>query len=388
MKPRFSIRPTLICLLLWPSRFDVYFASCLLSNSPSLHYHGEHPSFSMRECSATVSANEESALDASCSGNYREPSILLHMDMKRVLQSRKQVQEQAPSLTSSETILSLSPLERRRRPHILEEDIDGVIRVTSMLRAMVDNGVATEESFQIVLEAIGKRGRLRWMGKDHAIVCAADEAEDLIQELWQRQDGKLSTHTCNLALQAYAACSTPRGDRQYAQKAQRLLNDMVQGGIDPNTASFSHVIKAWAWQQGNLQNGICAQMAMQNFEKLMELSPDDKTLLQAYDLLLEAWSKSPLDDAPQQAERILDEMKKVSKNSSIISLLPNSQSYTNAILARTKSGAKDSAVKAHKLLFDYIESYENGELRTDSQPELFAFSKCMLCQRDLELNLF
>lgn len=286
------------------------------------------------------------------------------------------MQEDAATNSPSETILSMAPMERRKRPQILEEDIDGVIRVTAMLKHMVDIGVATEESFQIVLEAVGKRGRLRWVGKNNVVVCAADKADDLIRELWQRQHGRVSTRSCNLALKAYAACSTPRGHRNYAQKAQRLLDDMQEQDVTADAESYSHVINAWAWQQGNLEDSACAQMAQENLEKLLELSPNDETMLQAYDWILEAWSKSPSEDAPKQAERIIGEMKTLSRRSSVGTVLPNSQSYTNSILARAKSRSKNSAPKAHKLLMDYIESYENGELNEGSEPQLLEFSKC------------
>ena len=136
-----------------------------------------------------------------------------------------------------------------------------------MLRHMVNIGVANEKTYQIVLEALCRRGRLRWMGGNGSVVCAADVVEDLIEELWERQKGMVSTRTCNLALQAYAECSTPRGERRYAEKAQGLLDAMEEEGMDPTIESFSHVVHAWAWQQGNLGDGQCVEMAEKNLER-------------------------------------------------------------------------------------------------------------------------
>jgi hypothetical protein len=367
---------TTICLCLHPSPLAAYIGRSLWTVSRPRLFYRETSSSLKGKCYAVVSSREASSLEAGFSGNHLDPASRFHMDMKRVLQSRQRMQDEASSNSASETILSMSPMERRKRPQLLEEDIDGVIRVSAMLRHMVDIGVATEESFQIVLEAVGKRGRLRWVGKNNVVVCAADEVDDLMNELWQRQDGRVSTRSCNLALQAYAVCSTPRGNRSYAQKAQQLLDDMAELGITANAESYSHVINAWAWQQGNLEDSVCALKAQQNFEKLLQLSPDDETMLQANDWLLEAWSKSPSEDAPKQAERIIVEMQNLSKKSSAGTVLPNSQSYTNSILAWAKSRSKNSATKAFKLLVDYIESYKNGELNKDTEPELFAFSKC------------
>ena len=316
-------------------------------------------------------------LDASVSDDVdtsTDPASQFHKDMRRVLESRKNAFSDSSNGSSTS---SLSPMDRRNRPALLSQDIDGANRVTSMLRHMVNIGIANEETYQIVLEALCRRGRLRWIDGDSSVVCAADVVDGLIDEVWERQKGVLSTHTCNLALQVYAACSTPRGERRYAEKAQSLLYAMENEGIKPSIESFGHVVNAWAWQQGNLGDGECARMAESNLKRMIENSPDDETKLQGYDWVLEAWSKSQEDDAPAYADRILNEMKLIKKgNSTLASTLPNSQSYTNAILAWTKS---NSTTKAHNLLYEYIESFEVNNGSDDQGPELFAFSKNMMC---------
>jgi hypothetical protein len=361
----------MLSIFLWVALFPVSmegFGAGPLSSFYSFH---THKSFSHRILHTVVGLT--GSLDASVSDGVdgsTNPANRFHMDMKRVLESRKSAFGDSSNASS---ISTLSPMDRRNRPALLSQDIDGANRVTSMLRHMVNIGVANEETYQIVLEALCRRGRLRWIDGDSSVVCAADVVDGLIDELWERQKGVLSTRTCNLALQAYAACSTPRGERRYAEKAQTLLYDMENEGIDPSIESFSHVVNAWAWQQGNLGDGECARMAESNLERLIENSPDDETKLQGYDWVLEAWSKSQEDDAPLHADRILKEMKLIKKgNKSLTSTLPNSQSYTNAILAWTKS---NSTAKAHELLYEYIDIFEDGNSSADQGPELFAFSK-------------
>jgi hypothetical protein len=331
--------------------------------------------------SSSSSENKTSSASTHRSGGFSEtdPASRFHMDMIRVLESRKEMLETS---SNSSSLSDMSTMERKKRPTILSQDIDGAIRVASMLRHMVNIGVATEESFQIVLEAFCNRGRLRWKNKESNVVCAADEVGGILEELWDRQNGNISTHTCNLALRAYAACSTPRGYRQYAAKAQSLLDKMEIKGIVPSVESFSYVINAWAWQQGNLVDGQCAEMAQKNLERLREMSPDDEIILQSLDWVLEAWSKSLSEDAATHAESILHEMKQIRKrNPTCLSPLPNSQSYTNAILAWAKSRRSIAAAKAHELLFQCIKNFEEGEFPSDSEPELFAFSKCVIrCQ--------
>lgn len=316
-----------------------------------------------------------------------------HMDMKRVLKTRQDTAREDANVSSSTTTSSTdsalraySPMERRNRPTILTQDVDGAIRVISMLRHMVNIDAATEESFQIVLKALCERGRLRWRNRDSVVVCAADEVEPLMDEIWERENGKVSIETCDLVLQAYAACSTPRGDRRYAQKAQDLIDSMIANGISPSTSSYSHVINAWAWQQGNLKGSKCAEMAQSNLDHLMELEPDNEVVLQAMDWVLEAWSKSISSDAPIKAAKLLKRMMDMQKDGEKATMsFPKSHSYANAILAWSKSKEDGAAEKAHHVLSQLLDDYEKGDLPTHVVPDLFAISKSFWL-RQLFLN--
>jgi hypothetical protein len=317
---------------------------------------------------AEIDANSCSAVASMAgpaSGANVDPASRFHIDMLRVLESRGNL--------ASNSALSLSPMERRKRPTVLKSDIDGAERVAGMLQHMVDIGVATEESYQIVLQALSDRGRMRWRRKDSTVICAADEVGTLFDELWEKQGGEVSEETCNLVLKAYAICSTPRGNRRYAQKAQALLESMEESGMIVSGESLSHVVHAWAWQQENLESGKCAKMAQQNFVRLVELSKDNETVLQSSHWLLEAWSKSSSEGSSEMAEKILQKMIEL-KKSDPQSSFPNAQSFSNAILAWAKNNGERSAEKAHDMLLKTIESYGNGDLAAHSEPELIAFN--------------
>jgi hypothetical protein len=331
----------------------------------------------------SVTAIRESSLDEQLANeNHRlartDAATRFNTDMLRVLKSRRGIAMQKFE-SSSSVLHEFSTMERRTRPSVLTHDIDGAVRVTSMLRHMVNIDVATEESYQIVLKALSDRGRLRWK-RESSIICAADEVQRLMKELWERQNGNISTETCNLALQTYAACSTPRGNRRYAQKAQTLLDSMIENGIWATTKSFSHVVNAWAWQQGNLKGSKCAEMAQLNLDRMIELEPDVDTVLQAMDWVLEAWSKSVSVDAPSKADRILCRMRELNNGTSTSSF-PSSQSYTNAILAWSKSTEEGSPAKAHQILFQLMDDYEDGTLPENVVPDHFAISKSVAIYR-------
>jgi hypothetical protein len=322
------------------------------------------------------------------------PADRFHDDMRRVLESRGKLQSASSSAASS-------PMERRERPQVLSSDVDGAERVATMLQHMVQIGVATEESYQIVLKAYRDRGRTRWKLEDSRIVCAADLVGGLINQLSEQQtqttttttDGKLniSLETCNLALAAYATCSTPRGDREYANQAQQLLDFMEISGILITTESVAHVVHAWTWQQENLKASSCAEMAQLNLERILQLIRDhehlptchdsvleelDKTLMQCYDWVLEARSKSVSEGSAQAASELLEQMndlKKAGSSSAGISL-PNFQSHSNAILAWSKNQDPGSPEMAHIMLDKALNIYKQGGFPEGSEPELIAFN--------------
>lgn len=277
-------------------------------------------------------------------------------------------------MSSSQTVLD--PLARGKVAQILTTDVDGTERVLSMLRHMVSIGVATEESYQIALKALASRGRIRWRQDDSTIICAADEVSGIIHELEEREQGISSAETYEYALQAYAACSTPRGSRTYAQQAQALLEHMDDSpNVEVTPECISHVIHAWAWQQQNLNSDDCARMAQENFDRLLELSPPVPLLQRSQHYLLEAWSKSKGKDSNERAMRILQEMQRIKEMHPEESQeFPNANSFSNAILAWSKGDGFEAATKAQEILDQALVFFRSSSFHSSAQPELIAFN--------------
>lgn len=333
----------------------------LCVSSPVDSFVGTHSQHGFHTRSSPIKKSEFSLMMAV--STPVDPAARFHSDMHRVLKSRRNLSSQ----------IDLKPMERRKRPKVLTTDLDGAERVMSMLRHMVSIGVATEESYRIALEALVHRGRLRWRREDSLIVCAADEVGVIMHEIWGLKNGQVSTETCNLALQAYAVCATPRGNRQYAKSAQALLEKMEENGVEITAESLGHVVHAWSWQQENMLSGECARMAQENFELLLKKSPSVETLQQSYHWLLEAWSKSLDDGAKEKAEEILGEMIKL-REKHPDSMFPNTNSFSNAILAWSKARGEAAASKAHELLEMAVASFEQGGFAEGTEPELIAFN--------------
>lgn len=317
-----------------------------------------------------------------------------HSDMLRVLSSR-----------ADRDIAALAEAtlqERRKRPDILEHDKDGVQRVFTMLDRMVSIGLATEETFQIAMRACLQRGRLRWRNHPSSstskasqsalrdgtlpVICAADQMEGLLEQL-EEITSDISLDTYKLVLEAYAACSTPRGGKYYAHKAGALLERMEEKGlfganriedmdqVDDIPVDFlTLVLHAWAWQQANKEDGDCAQRANDYLDQIEQSNekPRIDVLLQCYDWVLEAWSKSGSQGAGERANEVFLKMKELNQTQSTSAIL-DTQTYSNAILARTKCKEPQSAQQAHDLLVEMLAEFEKGSFPS-SEPELIAFN--------------
>lgn len=329
--------------------------------------------------------------EADLSESSKEPLSLsnaqterFHQDMKRVLESRAKTSTVAEKAAQS-------ILERRQRPEVLSDDKDGLQRVLTMLNRMIQMGFATEETFQIAMQACLGRGRLRWKNYGDApgssqVMCAADQMELLLQQL-EGVTSSISLETYSLVLEAYATCSTPRGERKYAQKADALLMRMQQEGVfgTPNVEELTqddkvpahvlaHVLHAWAWQQANLQRENCSERAHEYLEQI-ENSREDvgaSLLMQCYDWVLEAWSKSGSPSAANKADQVFQKLKNLNQTQSDDSIF-STQLYSNVILAWSKSTEPGSAERAHALLLEMIEKFKQGAFAS-SEPELIAFN--------------
>lgn len=235
----------------------------------------------------------------------------------------RDVLERGSPLSPQDTVL-----ERHRKPAILQDDRDHVVKSLRMLNRMASIGVeATEEDYQLVLRALLSRGRLRWIVEtttsdddsfqprsSTSVTCAADQMELLLPKVTHPEDTtKWSTATYNLVLEGYAVCASPRGARDYAVRAQELYDSMEA----PDAMSKVHLLHAWAWQQASKQPADpCATKATALLDELMQerrqvlnsvqdddddetatttkdlFAVEDGLLLECHDWVLEAWSKS------------------------------------------------------------------------------------------------
>ncbi|EEC48787.1 predicted protein [Phaeodactylum tricornutum CCAP 1055/1] len=320
---------------------------------------------------------EESSLPRQQTPSDQKPSVnqlvtdRFHEDMLRVLESRSHFL--ADSLKQS--------MQRHTRPVILDHnsDPDGAERVLSMLRHLQNINAATEESFQIVMQAFVNRGRVRWQEHNKNVMCAADQVETLLEELLRSHPrSTLSMETFQLALQAYATCSTPRGDRDYANRADELLQRMESMFGQVSVEALVHVLHAYAWQQANLQEGDCASRATDLLNQIVKRTNDPVILMKCYNWVLEAWSKNGSPGSADQADAVFKKAQSLAQSLPVskekAAKMLDAESYSNAILAWSKAHDIGSAEKSHELLLEMIEKFETGAFPEESEPPLIAFN--------------
>ena len=221
-----------------------------------------------------------------------------------------------------------------------------------------------------------------------------DNVKNVIGGSGERIGNRISTTTYNMVLEGYANCANSRGSYRYAEKAEDLLGRITSSSsmaMTVDSTSLLCVLRAWAWQQTNRGDSKCARRAMDyamqleqrfssNSIQLVEgcdntddNNNDEVILAEAYDLVLEAFSKAI--GGAAQADAIFRKRIKLNIPTPIAD-------YTNVILAWTKDTKEESIVRATSLVETMSELFLAGKLTED--PEHIAFSSVISAWAQLD----
>ncbi|GKY91703.1 hypothetical protein MPSEU_000142100 [Mayamaea pseudoterrestris] len=342
---------------------------------------------------STTSSFQESSTSLPIQQSTRKNNVQFHQDMIRVLESR------AGALNQQ----LIRARQRQRKPPLLsteESDLDGADRVYSMLKHLVAIQAADETSFQLVMQAYCHRDRIRWYAtikpqqnnnatSTRVLRRAADRVEELLQELLTIvSPDQVSLKTYNIALQAYANCATPRGECNYASKAETLLEKMkMYFSSQQLVESKLLVLRTSAREQANLQGSACADRAQDLLNELIvdTLKHENSTriLMEAHNLVLEAWSKCGSEESVTNAETCLNYLKTTradlaDSDDDDAKQWFNADVYSNAILVWSKSNQVSAAERCNELLQEMLRHHELKTLPKDSEPSLIAFNGVIL----------
>lgn len=143
------------------------------------------------------------------------------------------------------------------------------------------------------------------------------------------------------------------GDEKSAQKANELLDLMIQSGCEPNTQTYNNLILAWV-RSGNTDRAEQVLDAMEMAE-----TPSMVPTVVTYSTIMDGWCKSKEEYAATKCEAIFKRMQH-SYLAGNISARPNLISYVTLINAHAGSSEKGSAKKAQDVLFEVFDEYKRG----------------------------
>ena len=172
-------------------------------------------------------------------------------------------------------------------------------------------------------------------------------AEVILQQMREQNVADRYSYTTLMGIYAN------RGDAQSAQKANKLLDSMIQNGGDLNTQTYNNLILAWA-RSGDLRR---AEQVLDTMErsKIPSIVPNVVT----YSTLMDGWCKSKDQNAALKCEAMFKRMQQ-SFLAGNVSARPNLISYVTLINAHSASSEKGSAQRAQDVLFEVLEEYKRG----------------------------
>jgi hypothetical protein len=221
--------------------------------------------------------------------------------------------------------------------------------------------------------------------KDLPNIAPNEQSYAYVIEAWSRQQPsarKYSKEMQGKELNGNDVCVI-RGSRwlpfieRFYKRAQ--TGDAVKRRLIRRTLlwSYSDILDAWA------RSGVeqAAKQAARCISKIEELSSDDvkdvnlakklATCEGCNELKHESWEYKHQNSFDHQNIELFHGKEKFLSPFNVI--YPSDQSYTSAILALSRSGAKDAAVSAHQLLNRMLELYDSGDWG-NNRPTLLAFN--------------
>jgi hypothetical protein len=188
----------------------------------------------------------------------------------------------------------------------------------------------------------------------------AERAEEILRRLeWLVESSgsavkvRPTPHSYATVIHAWATC---RGGTDAAQRAQHLLDTLVEGSrpvhVQPDTVIFNAAMHAWA-SSGSELAGTRASAILEQMKQLSSSGanrgcrPDTVS----YNTVLSAWSHSPgHPQAGTQAERILQEMIAAHRSDPAREVAPNTVSYNCVLHAWSHSSLEGADTRAERVL--------------------------------------
>uniref|UniRef100_A0A7S4APZ8 Pentacotripeptide-repeat region of PRORP domain-containing protein n=2 Tax=Pseudo-nitzschia australis TaxID=44445 RepID=A0A7S4APZ8_9STRA len=178
--------------------------------------------------------------------------------------------------------------------------------------------------------------------------------------------GQLKEGSCTITYSSVINCWTKSGFRESPQRARALLETMLQqykteGNEDvcPNGITYASVLDAYA-RWGDVDGAMEVWETMK--EDYKSGNEEARPVVYMYTILIKAWAKSVHPNAPQEAEKLLQEVLDLYARGELEEG-PNNFTYGTLINCWAKSQYREAPQRARDILESMIAQYKNGDER-------------------------
>jgi hypothetical protein len=136
-----------------------------------------------------------------------------------------------------------------------------------------------------------------------------------------------------------------------AERCESILYKMHEHGPAPNLSSFKAVLMAWRHAQSS--TSFAPHRTQRILDWMIRLSEDNPQILpdaDCFDIVLQTWSRSGHESAPQNAEHVLGMMERLYERIESPKLKPRTTSFNAVLYAWTKSNDAKAADRASDIL--------------------------------------
>jgi len=213
---------------------------------------------------------------------------------------------------------------------------------------------------------------------------APQQAESLLKEIVRTQSEGKFEHGEGPDIITYSAvinCYSKSRARDGPSRARKLLETMVSeyenGGkkdiVRPDKVVYGAVMNAHA-RQGDTKGATEVFEMMKN--DYYSGNNNAEPSVPSYNILIDAWSKSNMEDAPRQAELLLKEMIKMHSEGDLKEG-PDTITYGAVINCYSKSNLHDAPRRARNLLETMIAQCQGDDTKKDVRPNMITYAAVM-----------
>lgn len=197
---------------------------------------------------------------------------------------------------------------------------------------------------------------------------ATSKAEQMVRRMWTLYE-KTGEVEFSPDLQAYnlwihaVAKSKPHRHRTKdlapGKRAELILEEMIERGINPNVVSYTSVVDAYANQgrMGDVMAPAEAERVLFDLLQRSEYTPNLQISAVTSDAVLNAWAQQGTWESAERAQQILQRLEAMTAKSGISStklVRPTSFSYATVIHAWAKSGGGAAAAQKANAILDRL----------------------------------